>query len=103
VKIDTRAGEAVRSYLAMRKKSDGSRPLFSSVSNNNSSGRLTTRSLRRIVKEYMTSADYNSERLSAYSLRHTAITLALLNGESLEEVQSFARHQQYSNNADLRT
>jgi len=92
VKIDARVGEAVRSYLAARKESDGGNPLFSSVSNKNSSGRLTTRSLRRIIKECMASAGYNSERLSAHSLRHTALTLALLNGESLQEVQSFARH-----------
>jgi site-specific recombinase XerD len=40
----------------------------------------------------MRSAGFDSERLTAHSLRHTAITLSLLAGASLQEVQQFARH-----------
>lgn len=40
----------------------------------------------------MRNAGYDSDRLTAHSLRHTAITLSLKNGESLQEVQQFARH-----------
>ena len=40
----------------------------------------------------MINAGFNSNRLTAHSLRHTAVTLALLSGQSLTDVQAFARH-----------
>ena len=40
----------------------------------------------------MKAAGYISSRLTAHSLRHTAITLALLAGQSIQDVQAFARH-----------
>ena len=45
-----------------------------------------------IAKTAMRQAGYNSSRLSAHSLRHSAVTLSLLGGQSLAEVQAFARH-----------
>jgi integrase len=51
-------------------------------------------------------AGYDSSRLTAHSLRHTAVTLSLLGGKSLQEVQQFARHtniattQIYAHNLD---
>lgn len=53
---------------------------------------MTTRSVSKTAKEAMKAAGYDSERLTAHSTRHTAVTLALLNGESLEKVKQFARH-----------
>ena len=40
----------------------------------------------------MINAGYQSARLTAHSLRHTAITLALMAGQNLADVQAFARH-----------
>ncbi len=40
----------------------------------------------------MKNAGYNSKRLTAHSLRHSAVTIALLGGLSLQDVQAFARH-----------
>ncbi|MBQ3456960.1 MAG: tyrosine-type recombinase/integrase, partial [Synergistaceae bacterium] len=34
--------------------------------------------------------------LTAHSLRHSAITIALMGGMSLQDTQSFARHQNLS-------
>ena len=45
------------------------------------------------MKSSLVEAGYNSETLTAHSTRHTAVTLALLGGQKLEEVQQFARHQ----------
>ncbi len=84
--------KALRSYLATRKHKESNEPLFTSNSNNSNGNRLTTRSISRIVKEAMRKAGYDSERLTAHSLRHTAITLSLKNGENLQAVQQFARH-----------
>ena len=41
----------------------------------------------------MVKAGYDSERLTAHSFRHTSVTLALLNGNTLEQVQQMARHK----------
>jgi len=53
---------------------------------------MTTRSISGIVKDRFTGAGYDSERLTAHSLRHTAGTLNLLNGGTLEETQQLLRH-----------
>ena len=53
---------------------------------------MTTRAISGLVKTHLTEAGYNSDRLTAHSLRHTAVTLSLLAGKNLEEVQQFARH-----------
>ena len=54
--------------------------------------RLKTRSLREIVKRAMRLAGFDDDRLTTHSLRHTAVTLALLGGASLQQAQSMARH-----------
>lgn len=97
VKLPAQTEQAIRSYLAERSKAgytvEGNTPLFISTSNHNNAGRMTTRSISRIVKEHLKEAGYDSDRLTAHSLRHTAVTLALLQGNNLAEVQQFARHQ----------
>ena len=66
--------------------------LFVSTSNNNKGQRLTTRSISGIVKKRLKAAGYTSNRLTAHSLRHTAGTLNLMNGGTLEETQQLLRH-----------
>ena len=92
VKVSQPVEKAIRDYLKARGETDPSAPLFASTSNNSKGGRLSTRSVSGICKEHMVEAGYNSERLTAHSLRHTAVTLSLINGKPLEEVQEFARH-----------
>ena len=92
IKISAPVEKAIRMYLQMRKTTDETEPLFTSLSNNNKGQRLTTRSVSGIVKERLKKAGYNSSRLTAHSLRHTAVTLSLLAGKNLAEVQQFARH-----------
>lgn len=68
--------------------------------------RLKTRSLREIVKRAMRRAGFDDDRLTTHSLRHTAVTLALLGGATLQQAQSMARHTNsnttlvYSHNLD---
>ncbi len=45
-----------------------------------------------IVKGHMIKAGYNSDRLTAHSLRHTCATLNLMNGGELEETRQLLRH-----------
>ena len=92
VKITQPVEKAIRAYLNCRGKADAGQPLFASLSNNSQGGRMTTRSISGIVKDRFTDAGYDSERLTAHSLRHTAGTLNLLNGGTLEETQQLLRH-----------
>lgn len=84
--------KAIRSYLATRTDATDKAPLFSSTSNNSKGKRLTTRTISGIVKERLKLAGLNSSRLTAHSLRHTAVTLSLLGGSTLQEARQFARH-----------
>lgn len=92
VKVGTETEKALRTYLQERKALKEGTPLFVSESNNSLGQRLTTRSISAIAKQALIKAGFNSSRLTAHSLRHTAVTLALLGGETLEEAQQFARH-----------
>ena len=92
VKIPHPVEKAIREYLKLRTGIKASDPLFSSTSNNNRGGRLTTRSISGIVKKAFKASGYDSDRLTAHSLRHTAGTLNLLNGGSLEDTQQLLRH-----------
>ncbi len=67
-------------------------PLFCSESDRNYAEPLTTRSISRIVKEALRSSGLDDSRLTAHSMRHTAITLAVLGGASLQQAQAMARH-----------
>ena len=96
VKVPQPVEKAIREYLKARGEADPTEPLFTSTSNNSKGGRLSTRTISGICKGSMVEAGYNSERLTAHSLRHTAVTLSLINGRPLEEVQEFARHANIS-------
>ena len=92
VKVVPQVEKAIREYLKTRGESNGKAPLFASASNNSRGGRMTTRSISRIVKSHMIEAGYNSDRLTAHSLRHTCATLNLLNGGTPQETQQLLRH-----------
>ena len=92
IKISAPVEKAIRSYLKARETVEEGQPLFTSTSNNSRGKRITTRTVSAIVKNALKNAGYDSARLTAHSLRHTAITLALLAGREITEVQQFARH-----------
>lgn len=93
VKIPAEVEQAIRQYLSARGETDGSAPLFASISHRNNNQRLTTQSISRIVKNALRKAGLNSDRLTAHSLRHTTATLNLLNGGTLEETSQLLRHK----------
>ena len=82
----------IDAYLEARGVSDDDAPLFASIGNRNRGGRMTTRTVSRIVKDAMRRAGISSGRLTAHSLRHTAVTFALLGGATVQEAQAMARH-----------
>lgn len=92
VKVAPQVEKALREYLKTRDIKDESEPLFTSTSNENKGGRLTTRTISKIAKTSLVNAGLNSDRLTAHSFRHTAGTLALMNGAELTQVQQLLRH-----------
>ena len=92
VKVEPHSEDAIREYLAAMGKRDPDGPLFCSLANRNPGGRMTTRSISRVVKQRMEDVNLISDRLSAHSLRHTAATLNLLHGGTTEETQQLLRH-----------
>lgn len=90
VKLPLQVFKAIGRYREMLDEQH--QALFVSTSNNNKGKSLTTRTISGIVKTRFRNAGYVSERLTAHSLRHTAGTLNLLNGGTLEETQQLLRH-----------
>lgn len=84
--------QRIRKYLKERGDTEPGSPLFASVSNRNTGGRMATRSISRIAKETLKEAGLDDDRLTAHSYRHTAITNALLAGATVQEAQAMARH-----------
>lgn len=93
VKISVPVEQAIRDYLKERKNIKPTDPMFTSTSNNNKDGRLTTKAIRTAVKEVFKKIGLGDSRHTAHSLRHTAVTLALIAGNDITEVQQFARHR----------
>jgi integrase/recombinase XerC/integrase/recombinase XerD len=82
----------IRAYLAARGAKDEQEPLFCSHSDKNKGQALTTRSLSRIIKGALRRIGLDDRRLTAHSLRHTAITLAVKGGATVEQAMYMARH-----------
>ena len=96
VKVVPAVEKPVREYLKTRPNAKSQHPLFTSLSNNSRGRRLSAKSISSIVKGRLLAAGYNSDRLTAHSLRHSAVTLSLMGGLPLDEVQQFARHKNIS-------
>ncbi len=96
VKLTSPVERAIRQYLYVRGEVKDSDPLFASISNRDKGGRLTTKSIRRMVKSRLKNIGIDNRRVSAHSLRHTAATLNLLAGGSLESTQQLLDHASIS-------
>ncbi len=83
---------AINKYLRTRGTVPAGAPLFTAAGNRNVAGRMTTRSVSRLAKRAIERVAPGNPRLTAHSLRHTAVTLALLAGATVQEAQAFARH-----------
>ena len=82
----------INSYLETRTALRDTEPLFASTSRQNKGKRLTTRTIRSVVKKALIAIGIRSSKVTAHSLRHTTITLALKAGASLLEARMLARH-----------
>lgn len=92
VVLTQEALEPILAYVQARGKMRDEAPLFASSSPRNYGSSMTTRSISRLIKNAMIAAGYNDRRLTAHSLRHTAVTLAIQGGATLPQAQAMARH-----------
>ena len=92
VKLSKPVENALKSYLKMRDNVSKVDALFASCSDRNFGQSISRVTVSTMCKKAMKKAGFDSDRLTAHSLRHSAITLALMGGRTLEDVQVFARH-----------
>lgn len=84
--------KAIQDYLKLRGVNSDTEPLFTSTSNRNLNGRLTTMTIQRIIKGlYKDNGIYNAN-ITTHSLRHTCISNAIHKGANIEQVKAMARH-----------
>lgn len=67
--------------------------LFVSNSNHNKNGKLTTKTVRLIIKQMFQRAGIVGDEYSCHSLRHTFATLSIKSGEDIREVSQALRHK----------
>lgn len=85
--------EAINEYLESRSDSYTSKsPLFVSTSNRSKGKRIAPTTISTMLKEALVAAGYDSDRITAHSLRHTSNTGAYKATHSLLLAQKHARH-----------
>lgn len=82
----------LRKYLSSRGPLSEKDPLFASTSNRTRGEHLKERTISGIIKETLRRIDVDDSRITAHSLRHTAVSLSIKNGASLIQAQAMARH-----------
>jgi integrase/recombinase XerC len=84
---------ALDEYLTARTdRPTGKSPLFTSTSNRSKGGRIASTTISTILKTLLKSAGYDSDRLTAHSLRHTSGTGAYMATHNLFLAQQHQRH-----------
>ena len=82
----------IRDYLAARGNVTADAPLFASVANRNRGQKISAQLISKMVKSTLRRAGYDTPRLTAHSLRHTAATAMIIAGVDLTQVQQVLRH-----------
>ena len=90
--LTDKAYKPIESYLEERGRTNIKEPLFTSTSNNNKGGRLSTRTISYIAKEALKAIGLDNKSFTAHSLRHTTAVNILRAGGSLEMAQFTLRH-----------
>lgn len=90
IKIDNRLFALIQEYVKQYNIQDY---LFVSTSNHNTNGKLTTKTIRYIVKNLFEKAGLDMDMLSTHSTRHTTCELLLEKGMPIQEVSEFMRHK----------
>lgn len=90
IKVDDRLFEMIKEYVEQYNIKDY---LFTSTSNHNKNGKLTTKTIRVTITDLFKKADLDMKKISCHSLRHSTCELLLENGANLQETSEFLRHK----------
>lgn len=85
---------AIKDYLQSRTdRPTSAAPLFVSTGNRSGGKRIATSTISTMLKRAMQEAGFDSERLTAHSLRHSAAQAALqASGDNIYTAQKYLRH-----------
>ena len=85
---------AIRDYLDSRSDNPtGASPLFVSTGNRSGGKRIAATTISTMLKRAMQEAGFDSERLTAHSLRHTAgQNVMQITGDNIYQTQLYMRH-----------
>lgn len=90
IKVDDRLFDLIKDYVEAYDIKDY---LFTSTSNHNKGGKLTTKTIRVTITDLFKRAELDMNMLSSHSTRHSTCELLLENGVDLREVSQFMRHR----------
>lgn len=92
--IAPEVAEAIQDYLRSRTDNPtSSSPLFCATGNRSGGKRLATTTISTMLKKAMQAAGFNSDKLTAHSLRHTAGSAVMeITGKNLYQTQQYMRH-----------
>lgn len=91
--LSAEVSAAIRDYLSCRSDhSSGNSPLFTATGNRSGGKRLAATTISTMLKRAMQDAGFNSERLTAHSLRHTAGTAVQTITGDIYATQKYMRH-----------
>lgn len=93
IKLIDEVKEAIDDYLSTRTNRQPNAPLFTGTSNRAKDERITETSISRLIKSVFKDSGYDSNKLTAHSLRHTSNTLLFKAGADIYKVQKHARHK----------
>lgn len=94
VKLSGPAYDALINYMNAERSTAGqNEPIFVSRSNHGRNERITTKSIRRIIKAGLRAIGIDDPNISTHSLRHTGATLVYDATQDIEAVRMFCRHQ----------
>ena len=85
---------AIKEYISSRSDNPtGNSPLFVATGNRSGGSRLAPTTISTMIKEAMKTAGYDSERLTAHSLRHTTgQNVMQITGDNIYQTQQYMRH-----------
>lgn len=89
--------EKIQTYIKARKASGEkvlkNSPLFVSTARRNKNARLDTQTIRKMIKFNLRQIGIDTPSITCHSLRHTAATVMIQQGEKLYNVQMVLRHK----------
>lgn len=92
VLLPTQVVALIRDYLADRGNVSADAPLFASTAHRNCGQRISVQTISKTVKATLRANGFDTPRLTAHSLRHSAATAMIIAGVELTQVQQVLRH-----------